>query len=135
MTTAVCYSTKSEAAVAARWLNTRLTVRGGVSGLTPLMSSFNYQAIGKHCDGYCDGPGASLIVNGTNCSGGGLTFSTAWINRIGENQHKKCGKIVVYNLDGFRGTSYATTGPYNSYRHLNAMDNLANSATYSGPVN
>ncbi len=131
MTTAVCYSTKSEAAVAARWLNTRLTVRGGVSGLTPLMSSFNYQAIGKHCDGYCDGPGASLIVNGTNCSGGGLSFSDAWRNRISENQHKKCEKINIYDIN----IPFSTTGDYNDYRGLNSMSDRGDSARYFGPVN
>lgn len=134
MKTAICFATEKEVAVAARSVNT--LAAEGISVPSASRSSFAYQAIGKHCDGYCNLSGPTLTINGTNCNGGGLTFSSTWKNKISDSQHKKCEHIRLYSSDSYQGLSENFYGDYNDYSSpSSAMNNEANSAKYFGPVN
>jgi hypothetical protein len=135
MTTAACFATEAEVELAAVSLNTRSMVQ---SGAVPeaAASSFSYQAIAMHCDGYCHiGASPKLTINGTDCNGGGLTFAAAWKNVFNENQHKKCEHIKHYALDNCGGTAESDTGDYNDYSKIFELEDDSNSAKYYGPEN
>lgn len=103
------------------------------------ITSFPYQAIAVHCDGPssgpCTAPWATLTINGTECNGGGLIFSSTWDDRVDENQHKKCNRIRLYATEAYTG-SCDTTGPFNSLRTpCRSLINSNEAARYYGPDN
>jgi|SRR5690606_8187342 hypothetical protein len=82
--------------------------------------------IGIHFDG-ANRTGASIVVTGTDCSGGYVNLSSDWTNRISSTRNY-CPTVVFY--DGFdkNGASEVTT---TTSVNLGALNNAANSIAYA----
>ena len=81
--------------------------------------------LGVHFE-HQDRTGSSITVSGTDCSGGYVNLSAAWINRISSTQNG-CGTVTFF--DGF-GTSGASEVTGSSTVNLKALNDIANSVQY-----
>lgn len=102
-------------------------------GITPALAKTvavfsTTSIIGVHYDAN-NGTGASLTVNGTNCSGGGLNVPLAWNDRISSTING-CPTVVHYEVTNYAGGTYATYGVGTLSAIIGFMDNKTSSIKY-----
>ena len=119
-----CYSTFAEAATAA-----------GIPGVDASDSPRSISdaqladswAIGIHYDGF-NGTGASLTVNGDDCSGGWLNVSASWVNKISSTRNG-CNRVSHFSGTNLTG-SVETTFGVNTLSNLSGLNNATDSIQY-----
>lgn len=83
--------------------------------------------IGIHFDGF-NGAGSSMSVVGTSCSGGWLSLSRAWVNRI-SSTFNGCNQIRHYDTAD-RGGIFEDTFGAGTRDNLSRLNNRVGSISY-----
>jgi hypothetical protein len=120
-----CFSSFSEAAAVAGIPGVGANDSPATLSDAQIAASF---AIGIHYDGF-SGTGATLTVNGDDCSGGWLNVSATWVNRISSTRNG-CYRVVHFSSTNLSGSNETTFG-VNSLSNLTGLNNATDSIQYA----
>jgi hypothetical protein len=90
-----------------------------------------------HYDGNF-GTGASLAIGGSDCNGGGISFSAGdpWNDVISSTEHRLCGRVKHWVDANYSGSYQNTQGGYGAVVNMNAtLTNKVSSIKYYTPLN
>lgn len=119
-----CYSTFADAATAAGIPDVDASDSPASVSDAQLAASW---AIGIHYDGF-NGTGASLTVNGDDCSGGWLNVSASWVNKISSTRNG-CNRVSHFSGTNLTGSVESTFG-VNALTNLSGLNNATDSIQY-----